>query len=75
MNMSKSTGESCGIVMEKWIGLHMDYPLLIMGRGIRGRKMAEWLGNVKRGYTGKKIGRDTKTWDGTMAKDGRDRET
>lgn len=52
--------------MEKWIGLHMDELLLIMEKEIRGREMSEWLGNVKRGYTEKGIGRDAKTRDRTM---------
>ena len=39
--------------MEKLIGLHMYEVLVIMEKEIRGRKMAERLGNVQSGYMGK----------------------
>lgn len=44
--------------MGRLIGLRMDELLLIMEKEIRGRKTAEELGNVQRGYTGKRIGGD-----------------
>ncbi len=56
--------------MEKLTGLHMDELILVTEKEIRGRKMAERLGNVQRGYTEELIGKDTKTMGRTMEEEG-----